>query len=152
VTFYEYRKPPFKEGVIHAVLNRNVHDAAHQEAMPNNCESCTLLFLDNKESTTTTTELRRPMLSVDEWHNLNINVVVEYEKYRKKNSNVNMHDFLRILNHNLGVIDSLNNGDIIKLEGTKVLDIVLYHHAAIMLGKLTFFCCFFLSKIIQIVL
>ena len=43
--------------------------------------------------------------------------------------------YLKVLKHNLNVINSLENGDIVKMEGFKVLNtFVLYHHTALVKG------------------
>ena len=43
--------------------------------------------------------------------------------------------YLKVLNHNLNTINSLENGDIVKMEGFKVLNtFVLYHHTALLTG------------------
>jgi hypothetical protein len=115
---------------MHAMLNRNIHDAAHREAMPTDCES---ISLRGEEEASASQGVAQP-----DWHNLGINAVVEYDKFRKENPHSSMHDFLRVLSYNLKVIDTLQNGDIIKLEGTKLMNVVLYHHAAIISSKLIF--------------
>jgi hypothetical protein len=43
--------------------------------------------------------------------------------------------YLKVLKHNLNSMNSLKNGDIVKMEGFKALDtFVLYHHTALVTG------------------
>ena len=51
--------------------------------------------------------------------------------------NLNAEEYLRTLIHNMSAIDTLTNGDVVKMEGYKIMDsLVLYHHTALVTGSL----------------
>lgn len=107
-----------KKNFLHSCFNRN-----HNNLQVNITETdCIKLDPDLDDS-----EL--------DWYNLGLNLFEKYEKIRGKNSYTNEAEFIETLNHNLKEIDKLSNGDIIKLEGAKILGVVVYHHAAIMISK-----------------
>jgi hypothetical protein len=54
------------------------------------------------------------------------------------------YHYLKVLKHNLSTINSLENGDIVKMEGFKALDtFVLYHHTALVTGFNYLEFCYF---------
>jgi hypothetical protein len=66
------------------------------------------------------------------WFKLNTNIYDSYKKHMKSNENHQFKDLLDILTNNLKVIKTLNDGDIIRIEGTRLLEkYTLYNHAAL---------------------
>lgn len=110
MVFYEYAKEGPNKSVIHGFFNKN-------------------------ETTLNENSIRLDNESIG-WFSLNLNIKEQYEKHKKgKTSYTSVGMFLETLDHNLRVIDTLDNGDIIKLEGIKLLDKIFYHHAAIITSK-----------------
>lgn len=70
-----------------------------------------------------------------DWFNLKINLIIKFGEIKAKHWFPNEASFLETLDHNLRVVDTLSNGDIIKLEGTKLFNVAIYHHAALITSK-----------------
>ena len=109
MVFYEYAKGGPNKSIIHGFLNKN------ETSLNEN-----IVRLDEEDR-------------YIDWFSIDLNIKEQYEKHTK--GKISYTRFLETLNHNLRIIDTLKNGDIIKLEGVKLLDNILYHHAAI-IGKM----------------
>ena len=74
-----------------------------------------IIFLDSEEAN---------------WCKFQANILKVLQTYE-----ITPKPYLEVLKHNLNVINSLENGDIVKMEGFKVLNtFVLYHHTALVTG------------------
>lgn len=64
------------------------------------------------------------------WKKCNFNIIQIKQDYQ-----IDSNEFSNIFEHNCQVINSLKDGDVVKIEGYKVLNaIVLYHHTALITG------------------
>lgn len=68
----------------------------------------------------------------EDWLKCDINIIEAYEKAIKENK-LTLDEISDVFEHNLHVIDTIEKGDIIRMEGYKILNsIVLYHHTALL--------------------
>ena len=66
-----------------------------------------------------------------EWKKCNFNIFKIKQDYK-----LDCNKFIEILRHNFQVIDSLEDGDVVSMEGYKIFDsFVLYHHTALITGN-----------------
>jgi len=72
-----------------------------------------------------------PLDSEVQWKKCNFNFFKIKQDY-----NLDSSEMIKIMEHNHGVIDSLEDGDVISMEGYKLFnEIVLYHHTALITGN-----------------
>lgn len=116
---------PLQKSVLYSILNKNLNN--HQVIVDDDDSSPS-----EANGTPITINLNQLVENSElKWFKTKVNLIEAYAEIRKKlgKSTAQLIDMLK---HNLNVIDTLSNGDIIKLEGTKLFDtIVIYHHAAI---------------------
>ncbi len=108
--FYEYMKN-FSQNDESCLCS--VIDNQRMVPMIDKCTS--IVFLDSEEAN---------------WCKFQANIFKILQTYK-----IEPDHYLKVLKHNLNVINSLENGDIVKMEGFKVLNtFVLYHHTALVKG------------------